>query len=86
MKMRSNCARWVSEGSVRINRQPTEKPHARLRCGDVLTLPLNDGIRIVRVVSLATRRGPPAEARTLYEEVAEPEAAQPLPPDFLRTG
>lgn len=86
MKMRSNCARWVSEGSVRINRQPTEKPHARLRCGDVLTLPLGNGVRIVRVVALATRRGPPAEARTLYEELAEPDASQPLPPDFLRTG
>jgi ribosome-associated heat shock protein Hsp15 len=72
----------VSEGSVRINRQPTEKPHAKLRCGDVLTFPLGNGIRIVRVVALATRRGPPAEARTLYEEVAEPETSA----DFLRTG
>ncbi len=69
MKMRADCARWVAEGSVRINRQPTDKPHARLRCGDVLTLPLGSGVRVVRVVALATRRGPPAEARTLYEEV-----------------
>ena len=72
MKLRAACARWVTEGAVRINRQPTDKPHARLRCGDVLTLRTGGGVRVVRVLALATRRGPPAEARTLYEEVAEP--------------
>ncbi len=72
MKLRAGCARWVAEGSVRINRQPTDKPHARLRPGDVLTLPTSAGVRVVRVVALARRRGPPAEARALYEELMEP--------------
>jgi ribosome-associated heat shock protein Hsp15 len=76
MKLRAACARWVSEGSVRINRQPTDKPHARLRTGDVLTLPLGRDIRVVRVVALATRRGPPAEARALYEELQERRVAE----------
>ena len=35
-KTRAACARLVEEGGVRINRQPTDKPHARLRPGDVL--------------------------------------------------
>ena len=69
MKARSDCARLVAEGLVRINRQVTDKPHARLRPGDVLTLPLRQDVRVVRVLSLATRRGPAPEARTLYEEV-----------------
>ncbi len=69
LKARSDCARLVSEGSVRINRQPTDKPHARLRPGDVLTLPLRGEVRVVRVLFLATRRGPAPEARLLYEEV-----------------
>ena len=72
MKVRAACARWVADGSVRINRQPTDKPHARLRPGDVLTLRLGTGVRVVRVLALATRRGPATEARTLFEEVAEP--------------
>ncbi len=76
MKLRAACARWVTEGSVRINRQPTDKPHARLRIGDVLTLPLGRDIRVVRVMALATRRGPPAEARALYEELREGGAAE----------
>jgi len=71
MKARSDCARFVAGGLVRINRQPTEKPHARLRVGDVLTLPLTAGVRVVRVAALAARRGPAPEARLLYEEIPE---------------
>jgi ribosomal 50S subunit-recycling heat shock protein len=28
-------------------------------------------VRVLRIVALPARRGPPAEARALYEEVAE---------------
>ncbi|MAS85119.1 MAG: RNA-binding protein, partial [Erythrobacteraceae bacterium] len=36
---------------------------------DVIALPLNDAVRIVRVLALPGRRGPPAEARACYEEL-----------------
>ncbi len=86
MKLRAGCARWVAEGVVRINRQPTDKPHARLRPGDVLTFPVGDPgsgprsckVRVVRVLALAARRGPASEARALYEEVEEPGAKDQL--------
>ena len=71
MKARSDCARLVAGGSVRINRQATDKPHARLRPGDVVTLPLRQQVRVVRVLSLASRRGPAPEAQALYEEIAD---------------
>ena len=71
MKARADCARFVAGGLVRINRQPTEKPHARLRVGDVLTLPLTAGVRVIRVAALAARRGPAPEARLLYEEIPD---------------
>ena len=71
MKARTECARLAAGGLVRINRQPTDKPHARLRVGDVLTVPLREQVRVLRVVSLAARRGPADEARRLYEEIAE---------------
>jgi ribosome-associated heat shock protein Hsp15 len=71
MRARSDCARLVNEGLVRLNRQPTDKAHARLRVGDVLTLPVHGTVRVVRVLALAARRGPAAEARQLYEEVPE---------------
>jgi ribosome-associated heat shock protein Hsp15 len=71
MRQRSDCAALVAKGSIRINRQPTDKAHARLRIGDVLTLPMHGSVRVLRVVSLAERRGPAVEARTLYEEISE---------------
>jgi ribosome-associated heat shock protein Hsp15 len=87
MKSRADCARLAAAGLLRINRQPTDKAHARLRAGDVLTLPLRDRVLVVEVVALAARRGPAAEARLLYREIAEPaeacgsgqEAAYPPP-------
>lgn len=69
MRARRECARLVGEGSIRINRQPTEKAHARLRVGDVLTVPLPGAVRVIRVLALARRRGPSAEARLLYDEI-----------------
>jgi ribosome-associated heat shock protein Hsp15 len=69
MRARRDCAELVERGSIRINRQPTDKAHARLRIGDVLTVPVHNSVRVVRVVSLAARRGPASEARLLYEEI-----------------
>ena len=72
-KSRAECSRIVERGAVRLNRQPVDKPHAKLRPGDVITLALGDAergtIRIWRVVTLAARRGPAPEARGLYEEL-----------------
>ena len=71
MRQRSDCAALVARGSIRINRQPTDKAHARLRVGDVLTVPVHGSVRVVRVVALAARRGPASEARMLYDEISE---------------
>ncbi len=70
-RARTDCARLVNLGGVRINRQPTEKAHARLRVGDVLTVAHHGSVRVLRVLALASRRGPASEARLLYEEVDE---------------
>ena len=59
----------IETGLVRINRQPTDKPHAKVRPGDVLTLPLRAGVRVIRVVALTERRGGADAARALYEDI-----------------
>ena len=69
MRARADCARLIAEGSLRINRQPTEKPHARLRVGDIVTMPLRGEVRVLEVLALASRRGPAPEARMLYREI-----------------
>lgn len=74
MRQRADCARLATGGLLRINRQATDKPHARLRVGDVVTLALPGGqVRVVEVLALAVRRGPAAEAALLYRIIpAEP--------------
>jgi ribosome-associated heat shock protein Hsp15 len=68
-KTRAVAADLVETGTVRINRQPTEKAHARLRPGDILTLPLPRGVVVVEVKALAKRREGAAQAQLLYEVI-----------------
>ena len=71
-KTRAECSRQVERGRVRINRLPTDNPHAKLRAGDVLTLALGGQVRVWRVLALAARRGSAVEARLLYEDLSDP--------------
>jgi ribosome-associated heat shock protein Hsp15 len=66
---RAACAGMAESGSLRINRQPTDKPHAKIRVGDVLTLPLYAGFKVVEVLALSDRRGAAPEAQRLYRLV-----------------
>jgi ribosome-associated heat shock protein Hsp15 len=59
----------IATGALRINRLPTEKLHARVRVGDVLTIPLPRGVAVVRVLALPDRRGTAEAARALYEDI-----------------
>lgn len=74
-KTRSAASRLVSEGGVRLIRDGSsrqlEKPSTELAVGDALIFPLGAGLRAVRVAGLGGRRGPAAEARTLYEDLPE---------------
>jgi ribosome-associated heat shock protein Hsp15 len=81
LRARADCARFVGQGLVRINRQPTDKAHARLRVGDVITLPLGGQVRVVQVLALAPRRGGADAARLLYHEIppARSSEAQAVP-------
>ena len=70
-RARADCAALVAGGAVRLNRLPTDKPHARVRVGDVLTLAVAGEVRVWRVRALAPRRGPAAEAALLYEAIPD---------------
>ncbi len=72
LRQRADCAALAAAGGIRVNRLPTDKPHARLRVGDVITLPLRSDVRVLRVLALGARRGPAAEAAGLYQDIAEP--------------
>lgn len=80
-KTRTLAARVCNGGGLRIGGAVVPKAHSKLRVGDVLTFSQGRHIRVVKVLALATRRGPAAEARELYEDLKPPEAANRLPRD-----
>lgn len=74
LKSRTLAAQLVADGRVRLNRARVTKPSHGVRAGDVLTIALRGRVLVVRVLSPGRRRGPPAEARQLYEMVADKQA------------
>jgi ribosomal 50S subunit-recycling heat shock protein len=69
-KTRSLAAKFVDEGRVRLTRAGQEnrldKPARPVKVGDALVFALGGRLIAVTVMALGERRGPPAEARTLY--------------------
>ncbi len=78
VKTRALAAALVSDGRVRINRTRALKPSQTVRPGDVLAAVVNHRLRVLQVLGLGHRRGPPAEAHALYEELT-PVGEGPIP-------
>jgi ribosome-associated heat shock protein Hsp15 len=70
IKSRTLAAQLVEDGKVRVNRVRAAKPSQTVRSGDVLTIAVRGRVQLLRVLAVAERRGPPAEARLLYEVVS----------------
>lgn len=64
--------RIAESGHLRIDGRPVDRAHAVVRVGQVLTLAIGERVRVVRVEALPARRGPPAEARRCYADLAPP--------------
>lgn len=78
-KSRSQASKLAAEGRIRVDGKIVTRAHHPVKVGDVLTFPKARHIRVVRVVALGTRRGPAAEARTLYEDLLPAETPTPRP-------
>lgn len=74
-KTRSLARKAVAAGHVELNDQPA-KPAKAVAIGDRLTIRTPAGRYVVHVVALSERRGPAAEARALFRETPESEAAR----------
>jgi ribosome-associated heat shock protein Hsp15 len=69
IKSRTLAQGVIDQGHVRIDGKRVEKPSEEVRVGSIIALPLHDHVRVLRVLSLPTRRGPAPEARACYEEL-----------------
>lgn len=74
------AASVVTDGKVRINGTRCEKASTTVKAGDVLTFPAGPLIRVIKVVSGGTRRGPATEAQTLYEDLTPPREVREAEP------
>jgi ribosome-associated heat shock protein Hsp15 len=77
VKSRTLAQKLVESGHVRIDGKRVEKSSDEVRTGSVIAFPLRDRVRVLKVVTMPSRRGPAAEARACYEELGidEPQRA-----------
>jgi len=74
-KSRTLASKLCTSGKLRLNSELIRKGHATLKESDVLTFPKEDDIRVIKVISLPTQRGPASEAVALYEDLEPPQPA-----------
>jgi ribosome-associated heat shock protein Hsp15 len=82
-KSRSLAARLCAAGAVTLNGAAVGKANQAVRVGDVVAAPQGGWQRTVRVVALGARRGPAAEARLLFEELAPARRLSDLRPEWV---
>lgn len=86
VRTRSQAAALAAAGHVRVNGQRIDAPSRAVRTGDVVTVALDRGVRVLKVMAFAQRRGSADEARALCEmlEPRRPAEQPPALPSGLR--
>jgi len=69
VKTRALAQGMAEKGRIRIGGRVVDRAHAPVKVGDVLAFAQRGAVRVLRIEALPLRRGPPAEARTLYSEL-----------------
>jgi ribosome-associated heat shock protein Hsp15 len=69
VKTRALAQGMAENGRIRIGGRVVDRAHAPVKAGDVLSFAQRGAVRVLRVEALPVRRGPPAEARSLYSEL-----------------
>jgi ribosome-associated heat shock protein Hsp15 len=78
VRTRSSAAGLVDAGHVRINSHRIDAASHLVRAGDVVTVALDRGVRVLKVLAFAERRGGAEAARAIAEDLQPPR--QPAPP------
>ena len=69
VKARTSAAELVASGHVRINGTREKSPGHAVKAGDVVTVALDNSVRVLKVTGFAERRGDASAARVLYEDL-----------------
>jgi ribosome-associated heat shock protein Hsp15 len=68
-KSRNLATKFITTNRVRIAGQVTQKPHKLVSIDDVLTIPINDKVKILKIINIPNRRGPFLESVLYYEDL-----------------
>jgi ribosome-associated heat shock protein Hsp15 len=71
VKARTSAAALIEAGHVRLNGAREKAPGHSVKIGDVLTISLDHGVRVMKVVGFAERRGDASAARLLYSDLQD---------------
>jgi len=69
VKARTSAAALIEAGRVRINGVREMSPGHAVKLGDVLTVGLDNSVRVLKVAGFSERRGDATAARVLYEDL-----------------
>jgi len=69
VRTRTAAAELAASGHVRVNGARVKAPSRMLRVGDVVTVSLYQGVRVLKVMGFAGQRGSGAAARLLFEDL-----------------
>ena len=68
-KSRNLATKFISSNRLRISDQITQKPHQLVSIGDILTLLVNEKLKILEVINIPNRRGPYLESLNFYNDI-----------------
>ena len=68
-KSRSLATKFISSNRLRISGKVIQRPHKLISAGDVLTMTINDNIKIIKVLDVPSRRGPYSESLSFYQDL-----------------
>ena len=69
VRARASAAALVEAGHVRVNGARERAPGHAVKLGDVITIALDRGVRLMKVLGFSERRGDASAARALYEDL-----------------
>jgi len=72
VKTRNLAHKLVEDRHFRIDGRVVERAHTEVRVGNVLTFPLDERVRVIRVEAMPIRRGPAHEAHACYSDLSPP--------------
>ena len=64
---RMMARKLAEQGHVRMNGRRIERAHAKVRQGDILTIPQGRDVHVVRILSLPERRGSAPMVQSCFE-------------------